>query len=45
MNFLPKKKYKCIPCDNQQLIKRGKDRYSKRVWDGPFCTKCGMKLK
>lgn len=44
-NVFPSKEFTCKPCDFVMDVKRGRARFSNRVYGGPFCPKCGNKVK
>ncbi|MDQ0268920.1 rRNA maturation endonuclease Nob1 [Cytobacillus purgationiresistens] len=45
LDRLPRKKLKCKTCGHKSSFHRGKIRFAKKYYDGPFCAKCGTKIK
>lgn len=45
LNVLPMKKFNCDSCKLGFYMQRGKAHYSKRKYNGPYCSKCGEKVQ
>jgi len=43
LNLLPDRWFKC-QCGKTFTLERGKARYSKRMYNGPYCHSCGAKI-